>query len=65
VFDERARGLRSLVAGVFVVDVSLALKPTGTERLYTRCKALGFGVANGRRKRKTKDTERQPPADVH
>jgi hypothetical protein len=65
VFDERARGLRSLVAGVFVVDVSLALKPTGTEGLYTRCKALGFGVANGRRKRKTKDTERQPPADVH
>jgi hypothetical protein len=33
--------------------------------VYTRCKALGFGVANSRRKRKTKDTERRPPSDVH
>jgi hypothetical protein len=49
------------VAGVFVVDVSLALKPTGTEGLYTRCKALGFGVANGGGKEKPKTRSANRP----
>jgi hypothetical protein len=65
VFKDRTRGLGSLVAGFFVVDASLASKADRDRGVYTRCKALGFGGANGRRKRKTKDTERQLPADVH